>query len=232
MDVCRSAWRIAYRDKPTIVAADNPFAQMGLPYRPKVTRAASYKELIAFVKVADAQAYRSIGTAALVSFFWLQREEDIFRRLAWTQYRPKDAPGTVRIFHHKTGEVVEVPLYDEDGSDLWPELVPRLDSEPRVGSLLVMRDQPDRKRNVYLPWATSGTNPVRHVQRVVTRIRDGAGLSPDITFTSFRHGGHTDAADAGLTDAQIRALSGHRTAAMVPVYAKRQPGTNGSRERE
>jgi hypothetical protein len=32
---------------------------------------------------------------------------------------------------------------------------------------------------------------------------------------------HTDAADAGLTDAQIRALSGHKTAAMISVYAKK-----------
>jgi RNA:NAD 2'-phosphotransferase (TPT1/KptA family) len=111
-------------------------------------------------------------------------------------------------------------LHDQDGTHLWPDLVPRLDSEPRAGTLLVMREKPDRKRKVHLPWATSASNPVRHVQRVVAQICDAAALSPDITFTSFRHGGHTDAADAGLTDAQIRALSGHKTAAMISVYAK------------
>ena len=26
----------------------------------------------------------------------------------------------MRVYHHKTGELVEVPLYDEDGV-LWPE---------------------------------------------------------------------------------------------------------------
>ena len=83
-----------------------------------------------------------------------------------------------------------------------------------------MRDRPDRKKKVHLPWGTSQSNPVRHVQRIVAQIRDAAELPPDITFTSFRHGGHTDAADAGLTDAQIRALSGHKTAAMISVYAK------------
>jgi len=220
MDVFLLAWKVAHRDKPIMVPAENPFAQMGFSYRPKVTRAATYKELLAFVAAADASGRRSIGTAALISFFWLQREEDIFRRLAWSHYRPSEAPDTVRISHHKTGEVVEVPLYDDDGSDLWPELVPRLDSEARLGSMLIMRDEPDRKCKVHLPWATSATNPVRHVQRVVANIREAAGLPPEITFTSFRHGGHTDAANAGLTDAQIRALSGHRTAAMVSVYAK------------
>jgi hypothetical protein len=83
-----------------------------------------------------------------------------------------------------------------------------------------MRDKADRKGKVHLPWATSATNPVRHVQRIVAKIRDAAGLPSEITFTSFRHGGHTDAADAGLTDAQIRARSGHKTAAMISVYAK------------
>src|SRR5262249_50295734 len=82
-------------------------------------------------------------------------------------------------------------------------------------------DKPDRKKQVHMPWATSASNPVRHVQRIVAQIRDDAGLPTDITFTSFRHGGHTDAADAGLTDAQIRALSGHKTAAMISIYAKK-----------
>ncbi len=142
MDVCRRAWRIAHRDKPTVVPAENPFAQMGLSYRPKVTRAATHEELMVFVETADTLGHRSVGTAAMIAFFWLQREEDIFQRLSWNQYRPSDTPNIVRILHHKTGEVVEVPLYDEDGTDLWPELVPRLDRDARVGSLLVMRDSP------------------------------------------------------------------------------------------
>jgi hypothetical protein len=220
MDICRRAWRIAHRDKPSIVPSENPFAGMELSYEPKGTRAATYEELMAFVVAADSLGYRSIATAALIAFFWLQREEDIFQRLAWSHYRPTDAPNTVRIFHHKTGELVELPLYDEDRSHLWPDLVPRLDGVKRTGTLLVMRDKPDRKRKVHLPWATSAVNPVRHVQRVVAKIRKTAGLPAEITFTSFRHGGHTDAANAGLTDAQIRALSGHRTAAMVSIYAK------------
>ena len=221
MDVCRRAWGVAYRSHPTSVPAQNPFSKMGLSYRPRKTRAATTDELNAFVAKADELGHRSIGTAALIAFWWLQREEDIFLRLAWSHYCPADAPGSVRIIHNKTGEAVDVPLYDQDGTQLWPDLMARLDSEPRLGTLLVMRDGPDLKKMVHLPWATSASNPVRHVQRIVAQIRNAAGLPSDITFTSFRHGGHTDAADAGLTDAQIRALSGHKTAAMISVYAKR-----------
>ena len=67
----------------------------------------------------------------MIAFFWLQRQEDIIKRLSWTHYRPADAP-QVRIFHHKTGELVELPLYDEDGSALWPEIMDRLDARPRM----------------------------------------------------------------------------------------------------
>ncbi len=220
MDVCRRAWQIAHRDKPTAVPFENPFARMGISYRPKVTRAATHGELMRFVAKADELEHWSIGTAALIAFYWLQREEDIFSRLAWSHYRPIDTPDTARIFHHKNDCLVEVPLYDVDGSNLWPDLVPRLDRHPKLGTLIVMRDKPDRKHKLHLPWATSAVNPVRHVQRVVSTICKAAALPPEITFTSFRHGGHTDAANAGLTDAQICALSGHKTAAMVTIYAK------------
>ena len=43
----------------------------------------------------------------MIAFFWLQRQEDILARLTWSHYRPADAPDKVRIFHHKTGELVD-----------------------------------------------------------------------------------------------------------------------------
>ena len=67
---------------------------------------------------------------------------------------------------------------------------------------------------------TGGRNPMRWVQAEFRRIGRAAGLPDDITFTSFRHGGHTDGADAGLTDAQMRALGAHRSTAALLRYAK------------
>lgn len=48
-----------------------------------------------------------------------------------------------------------------------------------------------------------------------------AGLRPELSFTSFRHGGFTELGDAELTDAQIRALSRQKTAKVVSGYVKR-----------
>ena len=50
---------------------------------------------------------------------------------------------------------------------------------------------------------------------------DAIGLPKELTFASFRHGGITEFADADLTDRQMRALSGHRTADVLDIYAKR-----------
>jgi phage head maturation protease len=59
------------------------------------------------------------------------------------------------------------------------------------------------------------------MSRKVKEIIRAAGLRDELTFTSFRHGGHTEAADSDLTDAEIRAMSRHKSAKVLPRYAKR-----------
>ena len=48
-----------------------------------------------------------------------------------------------------------------------------------------------------------------------------AGLRDKLTFTSFRHGGFTEAADSDLSDAEMRAAGRHTSAKVLPRYAKR-----------
>jgi hypothetical protein len=108
MRVCQSAWNVAWRDKPGRVPAANPFAKMGLEYEAKPTRPVSHAELVKFVEAADKAGEPSIGTAAMIAFYWLQREADILARLSWTHYRPADVPHIARIFHHKTHELVDL----------------------------------------------------------------------------------------------------------------------------
>jgi integrase len=169
---------------------------------------------VRFVETADAVGEASLGTAAMIAYYWLQREEDIIARLSWTQYRPVDAPDIVRIFHHKTGKLVNMPLYDADGTVLWPELMARLDSAPRNGTLIVTRDRADRHRKLNLPWKPD------YFRHRVAAIRAAAGIVFEAKFMGLRHGGSTESGNADLTDAQIRALSGHNTAAMTALYTK------------
>jgi hypothetical protein len=212
MKVSQRAWNVAYRDKPRIVPEANPFAKMGLTYKAKSTRPATFSELLALVAAADKAGMASMGTAAMIAYFWLQREEDILKRLTWQHYKP--AEGIASIYHHKTRELVDVPLFDDDGTALWPELMDRLDASTRHGTLICTRDAPDRWRKVHLPWT------VKNFQHRVADVRTLAGIDSEVKFMGLRHGGNTEGGDAGLSDAQLRALSGHRSPNMVVVYAR------------
>jgi hypothetical protein len=222
MTVCKTAWNVAHRNHPTIVPAANPFKGIDVEYEPKQNRAAKLAELMQFVQAADEDGSPSLGTAAMIAFYWLVREEDFFGRMAWSDYRPAEHPNSVLAWHHKNRktEKVVVPLFDIDGTPLFPEMVARLEGLKQTGTLMVMRDDPDPRKKIYLPWTTGGRNPMRWVQAEVRRICRTAGLPDEISFTSFRHGGHTDGADSGLTDAQMRALGGHKTTAALLRYAK------------
>jgi hypothetical protein len=212
--VCKRAWNVARRDNPKVVPWINPFDKMELTYEAKPTRPFTHDELLRFVKAADEAGEHSLGTAAMIAYYWLQREEDIIARLSWNHYRPVDCPDVARIYHHKTRKLVDIPLYDEDGTVLWPELMERLDAAPKNGTLIVTRDRPDRRRKVHLPWKED------HFRHRVAAIRTAAGIESSLKFMGLRHGGNTEGGDADLTDAQMRALSGHQTAAMTALYAK------------
>ena len=177
---CRTAWNWARRDKPEIIPASNPFAGVDLQYRAKPTRPVTHPELLRFVQAADDAGDYSIGTAAMIAFYWLQRETDIIERLSWVQhYRPAEDPTIARIYHHKTRELVAMPLYDEDGTVLWPELMERLDRSARHGTLIVMRDKPDRRLKIRLPWKED------YFRHRVAKIRFAAGIDAEAKFMGF-----------------------------------------------
>lgn len=214
MVACRRAWNVAHRSKPDAVPLANPFSKMDISYTPATTRPVSYAELMKFVRAADEAGSASIGTAAMIAFFWLQRQTDILSRLTWGHYRPSDAPNCARIFHHKTKVLYDLPLYDDDETELWPELMARLDSAPRRGTLIVTRDAEDRRRKMFLPWAED------YFRHRVADIRAKAGIGSEVKFMGLRHGGNVEGADAGLSDAQLRSLSGHKTTAALLRYAQ------------
>ena len=160
----------------------------------------------------------SLATAALLAWEFLQREADIFATFDVAHYRPKERPNTVRVLHEKTKEESWVPLFDDAGVPLYPELMAELDAikRERIGGLMLRRDWGDRA-----PWPTGGNADLTHMSRKVKEVIRAAGLRDELTFTSFRHGGFTEAADADLSDAEIRAQGRHKSAKVLPRYAKR-----------
>jgi len=80
-----------------------------------------------------------MSIARALAFELCQREGDVIGTISRSQYKN----GTIEVRQSKTGELITVRLFDEDG-ELLPDLVDRLDAAPARGALLVMRDQPDR----------------------------------------------------------------------------------------
>jgi hypothetical protein len=211
MKSCRRAWNVAARRNPGKLPLVNPFAQMGLRSSDSVTPTATYEHLRMFRAKATEMGLPSLATAALIAWEWSQREID----------KPKERPQTVRVLHEKTGEENWIPLFDEAGVPLFPELMAELDAikRERIGGLMLCRDW--GKRAPWPTWPTPDAPDLTHMSRKVKEVIRAAGLPDELTFTSFRHGGFTEAADADLSDAEIRAQGRHKSAKVLPRYAKR-----------
>lgn len=221
MKTCRRAWNVVARLHPADVPP-NPFAAMGLVSNHQSVVAAAYVDLVAAVAQADAQGMPSLGTALMVTWEWLQREEHIFTAFELSHYRPPSHPNEVYIVHPKNGQAVWIPLFD-GGTALFPELMARMDAlkRNRIGTgPFFVRDWPDHNAGVPLPWVLR-SGSLRFVVAKTRKILDAIELPPEITFTSFRHGGLTELGDAELTDAQIRAISRHKSTKVLTGYVKR-----------
>jgi hypothetical protein len=127
MERCPRAWNVAARRNPGKLP-QNPFAAMGLKSSNRETPTATYAELQAFRVKAIETSLPSLATAALIGWEWWQREIDIFATFEVTHYRPKDRPNAVRVIHEKTGKESWIPLFDNKGVPLYPELVAELDA--------------------------------------------------------------------------------------------------------
>lgn len=222
MKYCRLAWNTVQRLYPKEVPV-NPFAGMRLEQRSREVEAASYGDLLAAVAQCDADGLPSLGTALMVTWEWLQREEHIFTAFRLDHYRPRSRPNEVFIADPKTDESRWYPLYDQAGVPIFPELMARMDAAKanRVGNgLFFVRDWVDARAKAPLPWATA-KGQIDYVGVKLRPVLDAAGVDRTISFTSFRHGGLTECGDAELTDRQIRAVSRHKSSKVLSRYVKK-----------
>jgi len=200
MKTARSAWNTVSRANPGVCPAKNPFEKMGLQSTSRETPFETFAELQAFRSKAVQMGYQSIATGALIAWEFLQREHHIYTAFMAEHYRPDDHPGHVHVVNPKTNEGDWTPLFNKKRKPLYPELMAELDAMKVLrptGGLMLRRDGSG------LPWATKG-EMLTHFARVVNTIVRAAGLRDELTFTSFRHGGATEAATSGLSDSELR----------------------------
>jgi hypothetical protein len=222
MKSCRRAWKIAARRNPGKLPHVNPFAAMGLESSDRETPTATFDELEKFRTKAFEMGLPSLATAALIGWEWLQREVDIFATFAVGHYRPKEHPSAVRVVHEKTREENWIPLFDpEAGTPFYPMLMAELDAikKTRIAGLMLRRDW--GKHDPWPTWPKEDEIDLTHMSRKVKEVIRAAGLRDELTFTSFRHGGFTEAGDAELTDRELMAQGRHKSPKVLGKYVKR-----------
>lgn len=205
---CKTVWRLMQPHHPTLFRPDvpNPWIGVQLVKRARRVKAAVDREAVySFAWAAIDAGKPEAAAAAVICFEWLQRPENVIGGyVRWGDYRPGES---IRIEHHKTGEMVVHPLSDA-ATAFYPEAEEVLALVPKRGLAIVLG--PDR---------TEPYKPSRFAQ-IVRKIADAAELPKTFTLDACRHGGMTELEEAGLTEGQGRALSAHRSRA-YERYAKR-----------
>jgi hypothetical protein len=220
--LCARAWSVVHRLYPDIFNPDvpNPWRGVTKNRRTKAIKPAATREQVyAFAKAAIDVGYPEAAADAVICFEWLQRPENVLAGyIRWTDYRGREAPTAIRVFHHKTGAVVLHPLQDVDGTPFYSDAENVLSSVPRRGIPMILHEtrdttEPGRPKPTKL-YSASG------MAKLVRRLRKEANLPTSFTLDACRHGGMTELEEAELTDGQGRALSAHKSRA-YETYAKR-----------
>ena len=191
-----------------------PWAGVAKIQHTRTEKAAVDRETVyRFTKAAIAEGRPECAAAAVICFEWLQRPENVISgKIRWGDYRNRDWPNALRIEHHKTGAFVWHPLEGED-----PETGERVlfyaDAEtvlgklPRRGVSMILGPQGQQYRG-------------SRFAHIVRSIAERAGLV-GFNLDACRHGGLNELDDAGLSDGDGMALSGHRTKSAYRGYMKR-----------
>jgi len=173
----------------------NQATDLDLPTPPSRARVWSLAERDQFVLAANSAGHPSVGLAVMLGWYLGQRPADL-RTLTWSAY-----DGTaVALRQRKTGQPIKVPAL--------PELRRLLDAAPRQSVQIVVSEETGR------PYRESA------FQHEFARIRAAAGLADDLQFRDLRRTLATALGEAGCTDDQIRAITGHQTREVVAVYVR------------
>ena len=220
--LCARAWSVVHRLHPDVFNRDvpNPWRGVTKNRRNKAIKPAATREQVyAFARAAIEAGYPEAAAAAVICFEWLQRPENVLAGyIRWTDYRGREAPAAIRIFHHKTGAVVLHPLQDADGTLFYGDAENVLANLPRRGIPMILHEtrdktEPGQPKPTTL-YSASG------MAKLIRRLRKEAKLPATFTLDACRHGGMTELEEAELTDGQGRALSAHKSRA-YETYAKR-----------
>ena len=172
---------------------DNPAKGLRLRTLAPRRRVWSPEEVRAFIAAAQAEGRDSMALAVELAYDTGQRQADILK-LTWTQY-----DGTAFTLRQSKTSAPVIAVVS-------PEMQARLSTVERRGVQLVVSE------------ATAKPYKKDHFAHEFARLREVAGLPKDLQFRDLRRTAATELGQAGATDDQIRAQTGHKSRNVVAVY--------------
>lgn len=142
---------------------------------------------------AMTEAGLPVRLGVLLGLFTAQRLGDVLA-MPWASL----SDGSIDLVQSKTGAVLSIPVH--------PTLAAALADAPRSDDTICAR--PDGAR-----WK------VDHFKHVFAATRSKLGLPSSLHFHGLRHSAASRLAEAGCSHAEIAAITGHKSIAMVSHYA-------------
>ena len=113
--LCRKAWKVVRRLFPDEFDKNEPNPWLGVTLEHRVItkkHAVTRDQVYSFAWGCVDEGEPEAAAVAVICFEWLQRPENVVAgHIKWTTYR-NNKP-TIRVEHHKTGEIVDHPLEEE-----------------------------------------------------------------------------------------------------------------------
>lgn len=168
----------------------NPFQKMGLKSLPDRKVLWEAEQVDKFIETADTQQLHGVGTIAMLCYHLCQRPGDM-RQLKLSNIKE----GCAVFNQEKTNTEVTIPLTK-----------PLLDRISRFGM-----PKCERTGNPYDRWL---------LVKDAAFIRGLAGLPDFLQLRDLRRTGATEMAEAGCTEDELRAVTGHQSRDVLSIYVR------------
>jgi len=197
--VLRKAFNVGLRHGKVMV---NPFSNMRIPVLPTRKVLWEPEQVFKVIETADKLGYPSIGTILLLAYDLCARPGDM-RQLTWINYHE----GNFAYIQEKTKTQMGVAAS--------PRLVERL----RKYHQYIPMDL-DREGCIAICETTGNPYSKDLLCKYFARIRKHSGIPTHLQLRDLRRTGATEMAEAGCTEDELRAVTGHQSREILATYVR------------
>jgi len=197
--VLRKVYNVGFRhDK----VPANPFSNMKIPGLPTRKILWEPEQVFKLIETADKMGYPSLGTITLLTYDLCARPGDM-RQLTWANYQE----GNFGYTQEKTKTLMGVAAS--------PRLIERLKE-------LHQYDPSDLEREGCIAICETTGRPYSKdlLVKYFARVRKASGIPTHLQLRDLRRTGATEMAEAGCTEDELRAVTGHQSREILATYVR------------